>query len=92
MFRGSSVESVKVSELGTVEIKSLEESITRQVELGESVVTFVVELDVPLSAIPYIPNKEVSQQPLIINEQIEESVLPTEIEADALSSSNEENI
>ncbi|MFT7644723.1 MAG: hypothetical protein ACI9BF_000378 [Candidatus Paceibacteria bacterium] len=82
------VESVKVSDLATIEITSLEEAIARKVELGELIVTFVTELGVPLSSIPHTPNKESIQQPVVISEEI---TPVSEAEVDALDT-NEENI
>jgi hypothetical protein len=87
--RNQIIESVEVSGLTTVEIKSLEEANASQVESGEFIVTFVAKLDVPLSLIPFDPNRKITQQPLIINEKIEETVPEPEVES---LDSNEENI
>jgi hypothetical protein len=87
--RNQIIESVKISGLTTGEITNLAEANARQVELGELIVTFVAELDVPLSLIPYDTNRKIIQQPLIINEQIEETAPEPEVES---LDSNEENI
>jgi len=91
--QNQAIRSVKISGVETSNVQSSGGVNSSQEDSTESLVTFTAELEVPLSAVPYVPARTAITPPITITEPVEETVLETAIEVEVGAvDNNEENI